>query len=262
MSFDRVLRKFDELMHNHNFSEAESLLLYWENECTELNDFNGLFQILNELVGYYRKVADSTKGLKAIERLLTFIKNRNIGSDFGTGVAYINIATALSSFSKYNESYSYFLKAKEIFENTHDIYELLDNNTDHKNDDIIKKFASLYNNMATTLLGLNELDNAVYYNKKALDLNKKIQNNDLDSAVTCLNLANVIEKRDGIVVGDAAINELVNDAKEIIEIHKDRTDGYYKYVIEKCLPTFEYYGYFFFANTLKKRVKEMNEKKL
>lgn len=264
VALDRVLWKFDRLMSEKNFSEAESLLLYWESELTKHDDNKNCYQVLNELVGFYRKVADIGKGKEAIDRLLTLISKMGIEEDFSAATAYINIATALSSFMSNDEAIKYFNKAKDIYEKNFDInkmateYKTFDGSDVGKEQryaDIIKKFASLYNNMAQALLAINEPDTAIYYNTKALILNNNMKDGILDKAVTCVNMANAIEKRDGLVKGDKEINEYLQKAMNFLDNDNIENKDYYKYVCEKCMPAFEYYGYFMYVKILKERIK-------
>lgn len=260
MSLDRVLYRFDDLMSKQQFTEAEDLLLYWKKELDDGHGHKNLFKILNELVGYYRKVANPTKGIVAIEELKKFIDINHLDGDSSSATGYINIATALSSFKRYQDSIYYFKKAKEIYEKCYDIQVLINNNDNHQNDEFIEKYASLYNNMATTILQLGDLDTSIYYNKKALELNKYLLDGDLNSAITCLNLANVIERKDGLEKGEAEIMELLNNTKDYLENHSTEETPHYVYVMQKCLSAFDYYGFFFYANVLRKRIERINNK--
>ena len=260
MSLDRVLYRFDDLMSKRQFSEAEDLLLYWKKELDDGHGHNNLFKILNELVGYYRKVANPTKGIIAIEELNRFIISNHLEQDFSASTGYINIATALSSFNKYQESINFFKKAKEIYEKHFDIYKLISENENHINDEFIEKYASLCNNMATTILNLGDLDTSIYYNKKALEYNTYLKDGDLNSAITCLNLANVIEKKEGLEKGEEEIMKLLNDTKDYLEKHNTEETQHYVYVMQKCVPAFDYYGFFYYANVLRKRIKDINSK--
>ena len=48
-----------------------------------------------------------------------------------------------------------------------------------------------------------------------------------------------------------------DQAEELLDTEGIPHDGYYAFVCEKCEPTFRYYGYFLYANELKKRAEEI-----
>ena len=48
-------------------------------------------------------------------------------------------------------------------------------------------------------------------------------------------------------------------AKKLLDTPTLPQNGYHAFVCEKCAPTFEYYGYFLYANELKERAKRIYE---
>ena len=65
-----------------------------------------------------------------------------------------------------------------------------------------------------------------------------------DAAITLLNLANLVEARDGLLDGNEQILGYLDRALALLHDPKLKHDGYYAFVCEKCAPTFGYYGYF------------------
>ena len=70
MEIKRILDKFDSLMEEKNFDEADRLLEYWIVECEQAGDKRNGFTLLNELVGLYRMRGERPQGMKTCQRLL------------------------------------------------------------------------------------------------------------------------------------------------------------------------------------------------
>ena len=78
--------------------------------------------------------------------------------------------------------------------------------------------------------------------------------------MTCLNRADVIDRRDGMEAGEARIAELMDRAAALLRGDGFPRDGYYAFVCEKCAPTFDYYGYFLVADDLNERARAIYER--
>jgi len=78
-------------------------------------------------------------------------------------------------------------------------------------------------------------------------LMETVPNGVLEMAITCLNRANAIEDEVGLEDGESRICGLLDRAEELLDTPSVPRDGYYAFVLEKCAPTFSYYGYFLAA---------------
>ena len=85
----------------------------------------------------------------------------------------------------------------------------------------------------------------------------KVENGELEQAITCLNMADTLTARDGDAVQENEINALLDRAEALLDTPEIPRDGYYAFVCEKCAPSFEYYGYFMTAQSLKDRAEEI-----
>ena len=56
------------------------------------------------------------------------------------------------------------------------------------------------------------------------------------------------------------IEQCLSLAQELLDVPTLPRSGYYAFVCEKCAPTFDYYGWFFYANELKNRAEEIYER--
>ena len=118
------------------------------------------------------------------------------------------------------------------------------------------KFGGFYNNYALALADAKEYEKAekCYYN--AVKVMEKAENGNADLAITYVNLAHLYEltgKTDKITDSlFKAFNLLYDDGTE--------KNGYYAYVLEKCAPSFGYFGYAKIAEDMKKEAKEIYER--
>jgi hypothetical protein len=69
-------------------------------------------------------------------------------------------------------------------------------------------------------------------------------------------MASAAEAEFGLEAAGEIIADYAERAEALLEACTAR-DGYYAFVCEKCASVFDYYGYFFYANELKKRAKEI-----
>ena len=113
--------------------------------------------------------------------------------------------------------------------------------------------------MGLALVDEKRYDEATTLYNKAILINDAT-NNQLDSAITILNMATMIEKKDGLEKGEKYIIELLEKAMQIIDSKKETNDGYYAFVCSKCASVYSYYGYFLYANELNERAKRIYER--
>ena len=79
----------------------------------------------------------------------------------------------------------------------------------------------------------------------------------LEQAITYLNMAEMYEKMKGAEHAEKEIFACLDRAEELLAGNDGADDGYYAFVLEKCAPTFSYYGYFLTAETMKKKAEEL-----
>ena len=242
----RVIEKMDEYMGRRDYAGAERHLLYWLSEAQLGGDKRGELLILGELVGYYRKVGNREKALTNGDRALGLLDELDFGGTISAGTTYTNVATACNAFGENERALALFEKARAVYENApRTAPELL---------------GGLYNNMALTCVALGQYDRAFQLYDKAMDAMGKVPGGVLEQAITCLNMANAVEARDGMENGEHRIYELVDRAWELLDDPSAPRDGYYAFVCEKCAPTFSYYGYFAAAEELNERAKRLYER--
>lgn len=239
----RIIEKMDEYMSTQDYTGAERHLKYWLNEALLGNDKRGELMIQNELVGHFRKTQNKEEFEKSAIRAVELLDVLDLKNSLSAGTTYTNIATAYSSFSEDEKALDLFKQAKELYESF-----------SFSRPDLL---GGLYNNMGLTYNALGKYDEALELYNKALSIMKTVDQGELEVAITYLNMANTYEAKLGEQEADKIIEELLDKAYECFNSDKLEKNGYYAYVCDKCYPTFEYYGYFIYANELKERMEKI-----
>ena len=242
----RIVDKLDEYMSHRDYNGAERHLLYWLEEAKLGRDLKGELMIRSELVGHYRKVLNKEKALENAAAALELIGRIGYEGSISEATVYVNIATVYNAFEENDRSIAMFEKARKIYESVPDLKpELL---------------GGLYNNMALTYVALKQFSKAYELYDKAIATMGKVENGELEQAITYLNLANAKEDELGLEEAAEAIETCLDKAYALLDTPTVPRGGYYAFVCEKCAPTFDYYGFFMAAEELKKRAKEIYER--
>ena len=241
----RFLSKLDSYFDKNDYDGARRHLEYWYAEAVAGRDLRGRFSVLNEMLGFYRKTGNREKALGAVHEIVQVIHELGTDNSVGSATAYINIGTVYKAFSMSEDALPYFERASTIY-------------TDGlKPDDV--RFGGLYNNMALVLTDLKQYDRAYEYYNKALSIMLNAADGKPEAAVTYLNMANAAEARLGLEEAEELITDYLDRAELCLDSPDNERNGNYAFVCEKCAPVFSYYGRFFYAAELKKRMSEIYE---
>ena len=229
----RIIEKMNEYMSRRDYAGAERHLLYWLEEARLGRDQRGELMVRGELIGHYRKTGEAEKAFAQIDLALALLHDMDFEDTISAGTTYTNAATACNAFGDNERALLLFEKAKAVYESSpHTAPELL---------------GGLYNNMALTLVAMKRFEEAHSLYEKAMTLMETVPNGVLEMAITCLNMANAVEDEAGLEEGESRITELLDRAEELLDTPSVPRDGYYAFVLEKCAPSFSYYGYFLTA---------------
>ena len=239
----RVIGKMDQYMARRDYAGAERHLNYWLEEARAGGDLRGMLMVRGELVGHYRKTGQREKAMESAEDALRLIDALEYRGTLSAATTYVNIATMLDSFGEDERALALFEQARPIYEQSAATRpELL---------------GGLCNNMALACAALGRFDEADALYDRAMEAMAKAPAGALEQAMTCLNRANLVEARDGLEAGEAAIFALVEQAAELLHRPELPRNGYYAFVCEKCAPTFDYYGWFAEAAALKEEAERI-----
>ena len=242
----RIIEKLDSYLDRNDYGAAERHLCYWCSEAETCHDLRGKLTVLNEQIGLYRKTGKKKKCLEVITAALELSDSLGIENSATYGTTLVNAATGYKAFGKAKEALPLYRMAKTVYE------AVLDQNDG--------RLAGLYNNMALTLTELKEFREAEELYHKAMAILDKQKNGELEIAITCLNLADLIAAESGLEAGENEIEKLLKKAEELLDTESLPRDGYYAFVCEKCAPVFGYYGYFLTEQELVRRAREIYDR--
>jgi len=242
----RISARLDELMGKKEYGEAEMMLKNWVNEAEAYNDRQGLFFVLNEMMGYYRKVGKKAEGYAAVERALGMLTELEYTDTVSGATALTNAGTVYTSFEDYESALPLFRRAKEIYEA-------------HPQDNEYK-LAGLYNNLATSLTAVGEYEQADALYGKALGLLEKVADSKLEMAMIWLNRLDILLGREGDGLDEKKTDPYLEMAKKYLDSEDLERDSYYAFMADKCVGVYDYFGWFLYAQELRERIREIDER--
>ncbi len=223
----RVFDKLNSLFSKNDLESVGKTLDFWEGEARMLGDLRGLLEILNEKIGYFRRINDRHKALESVKQAFELIEKKGVGDPVSSGTVYLNGATTMKAFGLAEDAMPYYEKAKTIYENN------LDDND--------YRIAALYNNVSSAYKDLGDYINAELSCFKAIEVLKNHDDCNGEIAVTQINIAHIYYDQDP---EDERIYEIMDRAWELIMSDKNTHDGDFAFLCSKCYPSFGFFGYF------------------
>lgn len=242
---DRVLEKLDGLLQRNDYPGAKRLLEYWLAEYRQMGDGRGVLLVENELMGLCRKLGEREQALSHAQAALNQVGRLDIADEVGAATTYLNSATVCKAFGMPEDALNLYEMARAIYER-----ELPP--TD-------ERLGGLYNNMGLALVDLKRFREAGELYEKALAVMEAVPDKEPEQAITWLNMATACELEYGLDDALPGIEEVARKAMECLDVGKDRTDGNYAFVCEKCASVFAYYGYTDYAAQLEGRCRRIYE---
>jgi len=111
----RFINRLDTFFKVKDLNGAKEHLLFWENEARKLNDKCGLLTILNEEIGFSRRINDKEMATKALEEALILLKEREQFDNASGATICVNIATTLKAFDRTIEALPLYDKAESVY---------------------------------------------------------------------------------------------------------------------------------------------------
>ncbi|MBQ3046212.1 MAG: tetratricopeptide repeat protein [Clostridia bacterium] len=236
ISIKTFINELDSCFAKENLAEAELCLLKWRELARNAGDKQGDLTVQNEMTGFYRQTKNEKHGMEAVNNALALIDILGISEKVSSATIYLNAATTMKAFGQSEE-------AMKIYEKAHGIYRL---NLDESD----PLFAGFYNNYALALQDLKRYSEAEEYFLKAIKTTEKNSKNELETAVSLVNLAHLYYDMNN---EDDRVNSVMEKALGILE--NPDFFGYQKYAFtcRKCAPSFGYFGFFLAEKTLNER---------
>ena len=241
-----VVDKLDRALAQGDYAEGMRLLDYWTREARALGDEDGELSVTSEMLGLSRRVNDREKGLAAIDRALGLLEKSGLADTVSGATILLNAATTKKHFGDPEGAIPLYRQAEAVY--------LARLSPDDE------RLGGLYNNFASSLSETGDRKTAEAYYEKALAvMEKNGAAGLLGVAVTSVNLADFYAAGDE-PEKDEKIGATLERAWAALETPDAPRDGEYAFVASKCAPAFSYYGWFFAASELEKRVKEIHER--
>ena len=241
-----VVDKLDRALARGDYAEGMRLLDYWTREARALGDEDGELSVTSELLGLSRRVNDREKGLAAIDRALELLEKSGLADTVSGATILLNASTTKKHFGDPEGAIPLYRQAEAVY--------LARLSPDDE------RLGGLYNNFASSLSETGDRKTAEAYYEKALAvMEKNGAAGLLGVAVTSVNLADFYAAGDE-PEKDEKIGATLERAWAALESPDAPRDGEYAFVASKCAPAFSYYGWFFAAAELEKRVKEIHER--
>ena len=238
---ERIAR-LDALYNAGREQEAEELLERSREEARALGDWRGELSMLSELMGHYRRSMEEQKGLQAVADGLTILREHRMGSTVSGATVMLNAATTMKCFGRAADSLPVFRHVARVYADTLAPEDY--------------RFAGLYNHMALSYADVGDYAAAERHFRLAMQVIARCPKPENELAVTLCNLAELYDKQDP---EDERIADCMEKAWEYLNSPTLPRDGYHAFTISKCIPGFDYFGFFLYAEELRQRMKEIYE---
>ncbi|MBQ7010317.1 MAG: tetratricopeptide repeat protein [Clostridia bacterium] len=242
---DRIISKLDSLFAKNDNEGAARHLDYWLGESMRTGDMRARLTLLEEQMGLMRKMGNDKAATDAADEALRLVPALSQENTKCHGTVLLNAATVHKAFGRNSRAIELYGEAKKILEAVNAPEDLL---------------AGLYNNMAIAYVSLGEYAEARALFRVALEIMLRTDGGECDAAITCLNLADLVMAQMGAEEGEKEIENYLDRAEDLLEAAKERTDGYYAFVCDKCAPVFMNYGRFLYSRELKDRAVRIYER--
>lgn len=175
MNISQILQEYDTMFGVKSLPEIEEYLYSKIVEAVSERDDGAVFTLLNEMIGLCRDTMQKEKGLSYAGMLLNLMEKMQLEGSAEYATALLNIANAYRAFGNHGESFLFFSKTLEIYENTYE----------HTN----FAYANLYNNWSLLLQEMGDFEKAAEMLKKAMKVVDSYPEEKIRQAITRSNLA-------------------------------------------------------------------------
>ena len=180
MDMRQIYKKLQEYFAKGQTSEAEDFLIEMMKEAQQIEDYNGLIMLLNEMIGLCRESGQKEKSLAYAGQVLQLMQQLGMQDSEAYGTTLLNVATACRAAGKHVEAYQFYMEVFPLYE------KWLTPGDWH--------FASLYNNMSLLFQETGEYERAAECQGKALTVLDALPGREFEGAVTHANLATTLCK--------------------------------------------------------------------
>ena len=183
MDIKKVLDELDKLFAEKRSGEAENFLKGKLREAEEVDDYNSIITLVNELIGFYRVSSQYNNAMVYSDYIISLMESLELNNTIPFATTLLNIATAYRAAGKSEEALEYYEQVLPIY------------NEKLAADDF--RFASLYNNISLVYQELNKYEKSCECLEKALSIAKE-NKAEIEAATTHANLGISLMKLDKV----------------------------------------------------------------
>ncbi len=237
-----IIRGLDALYARGREDEAQDYLERHLAEAREVGDWRAELSVTSELLGQYRRSMDRDKGLAAVERALTLVREHRMGRTVSGATVLLNAATTLGCFGEHESALPIFRHVSRVYAERLDPHDY--------------RFAGLFNNMAQSHAALGETAQAEELFLSAIRIMEGLAGGENEIAVTLCSLAELYDAADP---EDGRIAECLERAWACLDDPALAKDGYWAFMASKCVGAFDRLGFFLYAKELEERIRTIHE---
>ena len=178
MDMKQIYAKLQQFFAAGQTAEAEDFLIEMMKQAQQIDDYNSLIMLLNEMIGLCRESGQKEKSLAYGSQVLQLMQQLGLQDSEAYATTLLNIATACRAAGKHVEAYQFYMEVFPLYE------KWLEPGDWH--------FASLYNNMSLLFQETGEYERAAECQGKALAVLEAIDGRRFEGAVTHANLATTL----------------------------------------------------------------------
>ena len=178
MDMKQIYAKLQQFFAAGQTAEAEDFLIEMMKQAQQIDDYNSLIMLLNEMIGLCRESGQKEKSLAYGSQVLQLMQQLGLQDSEAYATTLLNIATACRAAGKHVEAYQFYMEVFPLYE------KWLEPGDWH--------FASLYNNMSLLFQETGEYERAAECQGKALAVLEAIDGRRFEGAVTHANLASTL----------------------------------------------------------------------
>lgn len=220
---EKIRAVIDEFYSRKKYDKAYQYMVEQLTQAINRNDDFIVLGLLNELMSYYRVHGMFKNGAMMATRAIAILQRLGLSESVMAATTYLNIATLYRLAGSHNESYEYFQKCLEIYEQ----------NLNEEDE----RFISFYNNYSLLLQEIGKIEKAIYYSRKALCLVTNIPDSEIGLAITYTNLAQMLfsneEKEEAMQCLEKSIHIFEEFGSDDPHYHATLATMAQRYFIEK-----------------------------
>lgn len=175
MDVNTVLHKVDEYYRLNQGAEAEKLMQSAIGEAVEEGNDEGLLQLLNELLGYYRETSQVENSYAIAQQCIGLAERMGLEGTIPYATTLLNVANAYRAGGRLEDSLNLYLRVREIYEKNLSADDML--------------VASMENNLSLLFQEMGRFAEAKESLMRALHIVETKEGMDFELAVTHANLA-------------------------------------------------------------------------